>query len=218
MKTTISAAIFFLAILFLSMTVLSACQPAPHEHTYVDGVCECGRTDPSDTCHYGHDYREGVCTRCGQEPPLSATECGSWHDYVEGLCTRCGQEEPICYYGHNYVDDYCTRCGVNRTTQSGLVPLTAEQEEQIVSDWYRKYDEKYWPTTPQPLSAVFYYIKESIDGYLGAFEGYIFLYDSRVISFNHTHSQIIGCRCFILAILFIYMAIRTGVFSTEGIV
>ena len=58
---------------------------APHEHSWSEWTavtaptcteagaetrsCECGQTETRETAALGHDYADGVCTRCGQEEP-----------------------------------------------------------------------------------------------------------------------------------------------------
>ena len=41
----------------------------PHEHTFVEGKCECGETDPDYKPECEHSYSEGVCTKCGAADP-----------------------------------------------------------------------------------------------------------------------------------------------------
>ncbi|MBO5714832.1 MAG: phosphodiester glycosidase family protein [Clostridia bacterium] len=89
---------------------------APHEHSYVDGKCECGETDPnynagSDTPH-NHYWNAATCTsprtcECGQT--LGAA---LGHKYVDGVCTRCQSEDPeyIPPHEHNFVEGKC-ECG-----------------------------------------------------------------------------------------------------------
>ena len=40
----------------------------PHTHSYVDGVCSCGETDPNYVPPHTHTYVDGVCS-CGEKDP-----------------------------------------------------------------------------------------------------------------------------------------------------
>ena len=42
--------------------------PAPHEHTFVEGKCECGEEDPNYVAPHEHTFVEGKC-ECGEEDP-----------------------------------------------------------------------------------------------------------------------------------------------------
>ncbi|MBR2381736.1 MAG: phosphodiester glycosidase family protein [Clostridia bacterium] len=88
-----------------------------HEHSFVEGKCECGATDPNynggstggDHTHY---WNAATCT----EP--RTCECGETlgaalgHKYVDGVCTRCQAEDPdyVPPHEHSFVEGKC-ECG-----------------------------------------------------------------------------------------------------------
>lgn len=41
-------------------------EPAPHEHVFVDGVCECGEVEAPVETPCEHSFIEGVCEHCGE--------------------------------------------------------------------------------------------------------------------------------------------------------
>ena len=47
-----------------------------HEHSFVDGKCECGESDPDYKPECEHSYAEGVCTKCGEADPDYTPEGG----------------------------------------------------------------------------------------------------------------------------------------------
>ena len=87
-----------------------------HEHTFVEGKCECGATDPNynpgSTEPHNHYWNAATCTS-----PRTC-ECGETlgsalgHKYVNGICTRCQEEDPdyIPPHEHVFVEGKC-ECG-----------------------------------------------------------------------------------------------------------
>ena len=65
-----------------------------HEHTFVEGKCECGADDPNYVApECEHTYTDGECTKCGaDDPDYVAPECE--HTYSGGECTKCGEADP----------------------------------------------------------------------------------------------------------------------------
>ena len=61
-----------------------------HKHVYIDGKCECGKTDSSYVPPHEHSYENGKC-ECGAEDPNY--EPPHEHIYVDGKC-ECGAEDP----------------------------------------------------------------------------------------------------------------------------
>ncbi len=59
----------------------------PHRHDYIDGVCDCGATDPDYVPPHSHTYINGVCD-CGETDPNHV------HIYENGICTICGAKNP----------------------------------------------------------------------------------------------------------------------------
>ena len=60
------------------------------EHTYVDGKCECGATDPNYVPPHVHNFVEGAC-ECGATDPNYVPP--HVHNFVEGKC-ECGASDP----------------------------------------------------------------------------------------------------------------------------
>ena len=92
---------------------------------YTEHVCSCGSSYKTDyTAALGHDYKNGLCTRCGAKDPSAHT-----HDYKATVtkptctergyttytCSVCGDSYKGSYVdplGHDYKNGTCTRCGV----------------------------------------------------------------------------------------------------------
>ncbi len=86
--------IALLILVATAMTMVS-CENLPfdiegifHSHSFVDGKCECGETDP-DYVHE-HYYANGVCVYCGEKKPEDNPPPHE-HNFVDGKC-ECGQE------------------------------------------------------------------------------------------------------------------------------
>ena len=62
----------------------------PHSHSYVDGKCECGESDPNYVPPHTHSYVDGKC-ECGATDPSYVPP--HTHSYVEGKC-ECGATDP----------------------------------------------------------------------------------------------------------------------------
>lgn len=77
-------------------------------HDYVDGVCtRCGESDPNYVEVCEHDWVDGVCSRCGEtdpeEPGLEephVCEISEWNVVVEPTCLAVGQERRSCDCGY----------------------------------------------------------------------------------------------------------------------
>ncbi len=107
-----------------------------HTHSYTETViveptcttagtkeltCSCGDVKTETIAALGHNFVDGVCTRCGEvdgEHTHSYTETV----IVEPTCTTPGQKQLVCacgdtkietiaLLGHSYVDGVCSRCG-----------------------------------------------------------------------------------------------------------
>ena len=92
---------------------------------YTTYTCSCGDSYKSDYKDaLGHDYKNGLCTRCGAKDPSAHT-----HDYKATVtkptctergyttytCSVCGDSYKGSYVdplGHDYKNGTCTRCGV----------------------------------------------------------------------------------------------------------
>ena len=62
----------------------------PHTHSYVDGKCECGATDPNYVAPHTHSYVDGKC-ECGATDPSYVAP--HEHNFVDGRC-ECGETDP----------------------------------------------------------------------------------------------------------------------------
>ncbi len=67
----------------------------PHEHNFVEGICECGEEDPNYEPPHEHNFVEGECA-CGEEDPNY--EPPHEHNFVEGIC-ECGEKDPNYHSG-----------------------------------------------------------------------------------------------------------------------
>ena len=66
-------------------------EPAdPHEHSFVNGKCECGESDPSYKPEHTHNFVNGKC-ECGESDPSYKPE--HTHNFVNGKC-ECGESDP----------------------------------------------------------------------------------------------------------------------------
>ncbi len=61
MKKFLSILMLVVAV-FISSTNLIGCGEQPHEHSFVNGACDCGQTDPN---AHEHEYVNGFCD-CGE--------------------------------------------------------------------------------------------------------------------------------------------------------
>ena len=98
----------FLGILMLVLVLsLTACKNK-HEHSYVEGTCECGETDPNYVPPHEHAFVEGKC-ECG-ETDLNYVAPHE-HAYVEGKC-ECGETDPnyVAPHEHAFIEGKC-ECG-----------------------------------------------------------------------------------------------------------
>ena len=115
--------------------------PTCTERGYTEHVCSCGSSYKTNyTAALGHDYKNGLCTRCGAKDPSAHT-----HDYkavvTEPTCTErgyttytcsvCGDSYKGSYVdplGHDYKNGTCTRCGVkdpNYKPQANFIDVAA---------------------------------------------------------------------------------------------
>ena len=98
-------------------------EPTCTEGGYTLWECECGKSyETLHTKALGHEYKDGLCIRCGAKDPNAHT-----HKYVETVtkptctekgyttytCSICGDSYKGSYtdaLGHSYVGGVCTRC------------------------------------------------------------------------------------------------------------
>ncbi len=83
-------------------------QPESHEHSFVDGKCECGETDPNYVPPHEHSFVDGKC-ECGETDPNYVPP--HEHSFVDGKC-ECGETDPnyVPPHEHSFVDGRC-ECG-----------------------------------------------------------------------------------------------------------
>ena len=118
---------YYFILIIISFSILFIGCNIPHEHSFVEGVCECGEVDPNYEVPHEHEFIEGKC-ECGEVDPNN--EPPHEHKYNEGKC-ECGEEDPkyepphICVYcegtychvcenvryNHEYIDGVC-KCGL----------------------------------------------------------------------------------------------------------
>ena len=91
---------------------------------YTEHVCSCGSSYKTDyTAALGHDYKNGLCARCGAKDPsahthdykavVTAPTCTE-RGYTTYTCSVCGDSYKGSYVdplGHDYKNGTCTRCG-----------------------------------------------------------------------------------------------------------
>ena len=87
-----------IAVVLVFMLTLTSCDliqglfPGEHQHSFVDGKCECGAEDPDyKPGEHTHNYVDGKC-ECGAEDP-NYKPGEHTHNYVDGKC-ECGAEDP----------------------------------------------------------------------------------------------------------------------------
>ena len=114
-------------------TACGATEPEPpHTHTFVDGVCECGETDPDYVPPHEHNFVDGVC-ECGEVDPEYVAPCEhnfeqivGWHPLmVAADCVTPG------------VDVYeCTLCFEIMTVDTEIDPNAHAfwGEEEIITE------------------------------------------------------------------------------------
>lgn len=78
-----------------------------HTHSYVDGKCDCGKTDPNYTATHEHSFLDGRC-ECGEVDPNYVPP--HKHSFVEGKC-ECGEIDPSYVPPHNCAN-VCPECGL----------------------------------------------------------------------------------------------------------
>lgn len=110
--------------------IVYSCPPSCYHAGREIRQCLCGKTKTVETSPaLGHDYVNGVCTRCGESDPNYVEACE--HDWVEDLsyvptapscgeywdtqykCSKCNETklEKNGPLPHDWVDGVCSRCG-----------------------------------------------------------------------------------------------------------
>ncbi|HBA69448.1 MAG TPA: hypothetical protein DCZ40_08845 [Lachnospiraceae bacterium] len=131
-----------------------------HTHSYTESItkeptcteagektytCGCGDSYTEEIPAKGHNYKDGICSECGEKDPDHK------HSYTESItkeptCTEAGEKTYTCGCGdsyteavpatgkHNYVDGTCTDCGA-------VDDPYAVGSSQALMDWYYTLDE-----------------------------------------------------------------------------
>ena len=112
-------------------------EPTCTEGGYTLWECECGKSyETLHTKALGHEYKDGLCIRCGAKDPNAHT-----HKYVETVtkptCTEKGYTTYTCSVcndsykgsytdalGHSYVGGVCTRCNAKDPDYKPAVSFT----------------------------------------------------------------------------------------------
>ena len=115
--------------------IVYSCPPSCNAAGREIRKCLCKKTEMIETSPaLGHDYVNGVCTRCGESDPNYVEACE--HDWVEDLsyvptapscgeywdtqykCSKCNETklEKNGPLPHDYVNGVCSRCGESETT------------------------------------------------------------------------------------------------------
>ena len=86
--------------------IVYSCPPSCNAAGREIRKCLCKKTEMIETSPaLGHDYVNGVCSRCGESDPNSVEACE--HDWVDGVCSRCGTQ---CQHVHEN-GHICPICG-----------------------------------------------------------------------------------------------------------
>ena len=89
--------------------------PAPHEHNFVDGKCECGDEDPDYEPPHEHSYTEVVTAPTCTEDGYTTYTCGGCGDtYVDNVVTAPGHS-----YSEVVTPPTCTEDGYTTHTCGG---------------------------------------------------------------------------------------------------
>lgn len=131
-----------------------------HTHSYTESItkeptcteegektytCGCGDSYTEEIPAKGHNYKDGICSECGEKDPDHK------HSYTESItkeptCTEAGEKTYTCGCGdsytevipatgeHHYVDGTCTDCGA-------VEDPYAVGSNQDLMYWYYKLDE-----------------------------------------------------------------------------
>ena len=137
----------------------ASCTASGYEKVY---CADCGELLSETTFNaLGHNYVNGVCTRCGAPDP--DYDFGHTHSYTEKVvaptctqngytvhtCTICGisyNDSETAALGHNYVNGICTRCGA-KDPNSQPSPVDCDGGEACpaysfsdvnAGDWYHE--------------------------------------------------------------------------------
>ena len=99
----------------------------PHTHSYVNGKCSCGATDPNYVPPHTHSYVNGQCS-CGATDPNYGPNDPHTHSYVNGQCS-CGATDPnyVPPHTHSFVNGKCS-CGA---TDPNYVPPCTHTKTEI---------------------------------------------------------------------------------------
>ena len=124
---TIIAVVLVLMLTFTSCEYVQGLIPGltpEHQHSFVEGKCECGETDPDYVApqpEHTHSFVEGKC-ECGEsDPDYKEPTTDHTHSFVEGKC-ECGATDP------NYVVVPLSNATLDCTTKDNRVSFSSEQQ------------------------------------------------------------------------------------------
>ena len=138
MKNFFKVLLAMLLVLTICLSVV-ACGPktpdngdeTPHEHSFVEGKCECGESDPNYVPPHEHSFVEGKC-ECGETDPNYQPP--HEHEFLDGMC-GCGVADPNYQAPHEHVfgDNGMCECGeIDPNFQGGIGGGGDEEYDYIV--------------------------------------------------------------------------------------
>ena len=119
-------------VLAISLVAITGCQD-PHEHSFVDGKCNCGATDPNYVPPHEHSFVDGKC-ECGATDPNYVPP--HEHNFVDGKC-ECGATDP----------DYVPDKGINDKSEGVMTWEeydAAELDAEVVVEAYVQGHQSWW--------------------------------------------------------------------------
>lgn len=130
--------------------------PTCYEPGYTTYTCACGESYMDDNSYIealGHNFVEGVCTRCGAtESSVQPHEHSYQTSIVAPTCTEKGYTLHVCAcgdsyrdsyvdaLGHNFVNGICTRCGIKEGACDGGEGCPSRKFVDVnPKEWYHPY-------------------------------------------------------------------------------
>lgn len=130
-----------------------------HEHNFVNGVCECGETDPNYQPPHKHSFIDGIC-ECGETDPNYQKP--HEHNFINGVC-GCGEIDPNYKVDENvkHEDGYIIKVQTN-------TPYIFKLEHggsgnTLFATGYM--DGYYYQTTTRVSESIVVYLEQTNGGY-----------------------------------------------------